>query len=145
MRRFFSLFAAVCMLAILGVAAARAQTPGANLTISLKDPTFRLEMGADLHKIEDVLGVELLDFAIWGGAGSTIGDDGKPVGSFAALWEFPGAAKGLSVRLGPEYRGIRGERPRFDFKVQFAASAGTSAAFSVGERGRFGLLYSRRF
>lgn len=143
MRRIFSLFAAVCMLAILGVTAARAQETA--IKISVKDPTFRAEVGTSILNVDDVLGIPAADFRIWAGAGTTIGDDGRLSGSAAALWRVPKAGKGLKAEIGPEYRSIEKDRPRFDLVAQFGLDSSTSAAFSMGERGRLGFFYSRRF
>lgn len=143
MRRLFLLLSAVCLLAILGVTAALAQET--TIKISVKDPTFRAEVGTTVLPIDDVLGIPEADFRIWAGAGTTIGDDGKLSGSAAALWRVPNFGKGVKAEIGPEYRSIEGKRPGFDLVAQFGLDSSTSAAFSMGERGRMGFLYSRRF
>jgi hypothetical protein len=132
-------------LAALMAAFSFAQTPETAVKISVRDPGFRAEIGAELAKIEDVAGIAILDFRLWVGAGTAIGEDGRVSGSVAALWRVPRAGKGLSVEIGPEYRAMQGKRPAFDVVAQFALAKSETAAFVFRERGGFGLIYSRRF
>lgn len=92
-----------------------AQEP--TLRISVREPTFRFELGTTVYKLTNLFSQDWFDVDVKASVGSLV-EEGELVGAFSALLPLQ-IGDNFAIAFGPEYRGQKDKRSVFDGVVEF--------------------------